>query len=141
MSQFLDRLTFFKKYEGTFAGDHGITTNEDRQWENAYRQRWVLIAVQYGGKPSFLGEVWYSEASAPVGPFLHAVKIATHDHYSFYNPTQHPFFDEDGGRRIYFEGTYASTFSGRKDRTPHYDYNQILYRLDLSDPRLKGAQQ
>ena len=40
MSQFLDRLTFFKKYEGTFAGDHGITTNEDRQWENAYRQRW-----------------------------------------------------------------------------------------------------
>ncbi len=40
MSHFLDRLTFFKKYEGTFAEGHGVTTKEDRQWENAYRQRW-----------------------------------------------------------------------------------------------------
>jgi nitrate reductase alpha subunit len=40
MSQFLDRLTFFKKYAGTFSDGHGITTTEDRQWENAYRQRW-----------------------------------------------------------------------------------------------------
>ncbi len=40
MSQFLDRLTFFKKYEGSFSEGHGITTVEDRQWENAYRQRW-----------------------------------------------------------------------------------------------------
>ena len=40
MSQFLDRLTFFKKYDGTFSNGHGITTTEDRQWENAYRQRW-----------------------------------------------------------------------------------------------------
>ena len=40
MSQFLDRLTFFKKYDGTFAEGHGINTVEDRQWENAYRQRW-----------------------------------------------------------------------------------------------------
>jgi len=40
MSQFLDRLTFFKKNTGTFAGGHGVTTREDRKWENAYRQRW-----------------------------------------------------------------------------------------------------
>ncbi|MBN9555660.1 MAG: nitrate reductase subunit alpha, partial [Alphaproteobacteria bacterium] len=40
MSQFLDRLTFFKKYDGTFSSGHGVTTTEDRQWENAYRQRW-----------------------------------------------------------------------------------------------------
>ena len=40
MSQFLDRLTFFKKYDGTFSDGHGVTTTEDRQWENAYRQRW-----------------------------------------------------------------------------------------------------
>ena len=37
---------------------------------------------------------------------------------------------------IYFEGTYASTFSGNPVRTPLYDYNQIMYRLDLDDPRL-----
>ena len=108
---------------------------------NAYRQRWVLIAVQTGGKPSFLGEVWYAEAQAPTGPWRRAVKILTHDRYSFYNPVQHEFFDEDGGRRIYFEGTYTSTFSGNEQRTPHYDYNQMLYRLDLSDPRLKAAQE
>ena len=101
----------------------------------------MLIAVQHSGKPSFLGEVWYSEAAAPTGPWTRAVRIITHDHYSFYNPTQHPFFDEDGGRLIYFEGTYSHTFSGRVQRTPHYDYNQILYRLDLADPRLKAAQQ
>ena len=117
-----------------------ITLHEGSVCWNTYRQRWVLIAVQHGGKQSFLGEVWYSEAAAPTGPFTHAVKILTHDRYSFYNPAQHPFFDEDGGRRIYFEGTYSFTFSGRKDRTPHYDYNQILYRLDLSDPRLRDAQ-
>ncbi|MBS0274698.1 MAG: nitrate reductase subunit alpha [Proteobacteria bacterium] len=40
MSQFLDRLTFFKKYDGTFSGGHGTTTTEDRDWENGYRQRW-----------------------------------------------------------------------------------------------------
>jgi len=118
-----------------------IELHEGSVYWNAYRQRWVLIAVQHGGKPSFLGEVWYAESAAPTGPWTRAVKIVTHDQYSFYNPTQHPFFDEDGGRKIYFEGTYSFTFSGRKDRTPHYDYNQILYRLDLSDPRLKAAQE
>ena len=108
---------------------------------NEFRKRWVLIAVQHGGKQSFLGEVWYAESVAPTGPWKRAVKIVTHDRYSFYNPAQHAFFDEDGGRKIYFEGTYSHTFSGRENRTPHYDYNQILYRLDLADPRLKGAQE
>ena len=40
MSNFLDRLTFFKKNVGTFSGGHGITTKEDRGWEDAYRKRW-----------------------------------------------------------------------------------------------------
>ena len=40
MSHFLDRLTFFRKYEGSFADGHGQTTHENRDWENAYRQRW-----------------------------------------------------------------------------------------------------
>ncbi len=40
MSHFLDRLTFFRKYEGEYAGGHGVTTHENREWENAYRQRW-----------------------------------------------------------------------------------------------------
>jgi len=113
-----------------------VTLHEGSVRWNAFRKCWVLIAVQHGGKPSFLGEVWYAESTAPTGPWKRAVRIVTHARYSFYTPAQHAFFDEDGGRFIYFEGTYSHTFSGRDDRTPRYDYNQILYRLDLADERL-----
>jgi hypothetical protein len=102
---------------------------------NEYRQRWVLIAVQSQGT-SYLGEVWYAEADTPIGPWVYARKIVTHDKYSFYNPKQHPYFDKDKGRTIFFEGTYTHTFSGNQEKTPRYDYNQILYKLDLDDPRL-----
>jgi nitrate reductase alpha subunit len=40
MSHFLDRLTFLKKNVGTFSNGHGVTTNEDRSWEDGYRGRW-----------------------------------------------------------------------------------------------------
>ena len=40
MSHFLDRLQFFKKKTGEFSEGHGETTNESREWENSYRQRW-----------------------------------------------------------------------------------------------------
>lgn len=53
-----------------------------------------------------------------------------------YWPAQHPFFDQDGGRKIYFEGTYTTTFSGNPVTTPRYEYNQLMYRLSLDDPRL-----
>jgi nitrate reductase alpha subunit len=40
VSHFLDRLTFFNKVNEPFADGHGITTSEDRSWEDAYRKRW-----------------------------------------------------------------------------------------------------
>ena len=40
MSHFLDRLMFLDKKTGTFADGHGITTDDDRSWEEAYRKRW-----------------------------------------------------------------------------------------------------
>lgn len=40
MSQFLDRLRFFKTKKQDFANGHGVTTNEDRGWEDGYRRRW-----------------------------------------------------------------------------------------------------
>jgi hypothetical protein len=104
---------------------------------NAYRKRWIMIGVQSLGS-SALGEIWYAEAEQMVGPWQHACRIVTHDRYSFYNPTQHPFFDQEGGRFIFFEGTYTKTFSGNDHPTPLYDYNQIMYKLDLADPRLHG---
>ena len=106
---------------------------------NVYRQRWILVAHEVMGEPSNLGEVWYSESRQPEGPFRLAVRIATHQRYSFYNVTQHPFFDEQDGRVVYFEGTFTKMFSRTQVPTPWYDYNQILYRLDLGDERLRGA--
>ncbi len=104
---------------------------------NAYRKRWIGIFVQQLGKPSYLGEVWYAEADTPVGPWAYVRRIVTHNKYSFYNPKQHPFFDQKAGRVIYFEGTYSHTFSGSPEAaTPRYDYNQIMYRLNLGDSRL-----
>jgi len=104
---------------------------------NSYRQRWISIFVQQFGQSSFLGEVWYAEADTPVGPWAYAKKIVTHNKYSFYNPKQHTFFDKEGGRKIFFEGTYTFTFSGSlENATPRYDYNQIMYRLNLDDNRL-----
>jgi hypothetical protein len=108
---------------------------------NDYRRKYVMIASEAGGATG-LGEVWFAEADHPEGPWTVARKIITHankkdDAHDFYNPTQHPFFDQNGGRIIYLEGSYANTFSGNPRNTPRYEYNQIMYRLDLSDPRLR----
>lgn len=102
---------------------------------NEHRQRWVMIMLESWGQ-SMLGEIWFAEADTPTGPWLYARKIVTHDKYSFYNPKQHPMFDRENGRVIFFEGTYTHTFSGNTEQTPRYDYNQIMYRLDLADERL-----
>lgn len=102
---------------------------------NEYRKRWIMIGEQIGGT-SLLGEIWFAEAVQLAGPWEWARKIVTHNRYSFYNPTQHPYFDQEGGRIIYFEGTYTESFTDAPVATPYYEYNQIMYRLDLSDPRL-----
>ena len=104
---------------------------------NARRKRWIGIFGRKGGAKSLLGEIDYAEADAPTGPFRRAVPIIEHDDYTFYNPVHHAFLD--AGNAIYLEGTYTTTFSGAKVKTPRYDYNQILYRLDLDDPRLGFA--
>lgn len=103
---------------------------------NAYRKRWVCVFVEIGGTTSMLGEMWYAEAPTPLGPWVECRKVATHDHQTFYNPLQHPYFARENGRIIYFEGTFCNTFSGNPYQTPRYDYNQMMYRLDLSDARL-----
>ena len=41
MSHFLDRLTHFSQPREGFAEGHGVTTGEDRTWEDAYRNRWA----------------------------------------------------------------------------------------------------
>ena len=40
MSHFLDRLNFLNQTTETYSNQHGSVTNENRDWENAYRSRW-----------------------------------------------------------------------------------------------------
>lgn len=105
---------------------------------NEHRDRWILVAGEIGGS-SHLGEVWYAEADSPTGPFTVAVKIVTHDRYSFYNVCHHEFLDRDGGRTIHFEGTFSREFSGNPRAVPRADYNQVLHRLDLDAEALAPA--
>jgi hypothetical protein len=105
-----------------------------------WRKRWVTVFVQLFGQPSAFGEVWYAEADAPTGPWGKAVKILSHSNYTFYNPQLHGEFSKADSPILLFEGTYTQQFADRPQPTPRYDYNQILYRLDLDDPRLKPAQ-
>lgn len=96
---------------------------------NEFRKRWVMIG--------WVGtrDIYYSEALSPTGPWEYARRVVAHKAYTFYNPVHHGWADD--GKWIYFEATYTAAFSAAKEKTPRYDYNQIMYRLDLTDPRLK----
>lgn len=102
---------------------------------NGHRQCYTMVVSQLMGT-SMLGELWYLEADRPEGPWVKAVKVLTHHNYTFYNPLQHPELAPDD-QFLYFEGTYTKTFSTAEVATPYYDYNQVMYRIDVDDPRLK----
>jgi hypothetical protein len=108
---------------------------------NTWRKRWVAVFMQAHGKPSAFGELWYAEADAPTGPWGKAVKVLSHDNYTFYNPRLHPELTPLNSSVLLFEGTYTTSFADRPPPTPRYDYNQILYRLDLDDPALAPARE
>ena len=59
---------------------------------NSLRKRWVTVFMQAFGKPSAFGELWYAEAESPTGPWGQAVKVLSHENYTFYNPRLHPEF-------------------------------------------------
>jgi hypothetical protein len=107
---------------------------------NDSRERWVTVFMESFGEPSTFGEVWYAEADQPTGPWGPAVKVLTHDNYTFYNPRLHLEFTPEDSRILLFEGTYTAQFTRDASPTARYDYNQMLYRLDLDDPALAPAQ-
>lgn len=130
------------KPQKTLAGPDGSTVKPHSgsiAW-NPWRKRWVTVFMEAFGKPSAFGELWYAEAPEPTGPWGQAVKVLSHENYTFYNPRIHPEFTPGDSPVLLFEGTYTMTFANRPRPTPRYEYNQILYRLDLDDPRLKPAQ-
>lgn len=109
---------------------------------------WTDEEIEAAELEAGLGEIWYAEADSPTGPWSDARRIVTHPEYSFYNPAYHHFFDDEANSRIYFEATYTQFFSETcpnndvdcADATKLYDYNQILYRLDLEDPAITSLQ-
>jgi hypothetical protein len=82
---------------------------------NDYTQSWVNVFGQRGGD-TLVGEIWVSTAASPEGPWIAARKIATHamekNNNDFYNPVQHYELNQEGGRYVYFSGTFVNTFSG-----------------------------
>jgi hypothetical protein len=107
---------------------------------NAHRQRWVTVFMQHFGKASPFGELWYAEANDPLGEWGSCVQILTHDNYTFYNPRIQTEITPADADFLLFEATYTQEFANKPMPTPRYDYNQMLYRLNLNDPRLKPAQ-
>jgi hypothetical protein len=105
----------------------------DLAW-HPWSRRWLLLFTRKGGDSSYLGEIWLASAPSPTGPWTEARKVATHDHYTFYNPILHAEAFRDDSPLIHFEGTYVTTFSGHREPTPRWDYNQVLYQVDLSTP-------
>lgn len=102
------------------------------------RRRWVAVITGRGEGPAPLSDVWYAEADSPLGPWGPAVRVLSHDDYSFYNPRLLTEL-EAGPNVLLFEGTYSATFAAGAEPTPRYDYNQIVYRLDLDDACLAPA--
>ncbi|CAN8097320.1 unnamed protein product [Discula destructiva] len=111
---------------------------------NPYLKLWVNIIQQKMGD-TVAGEIWFSTANAPEGPWKFARKVTTHhmsrdnytcNHNDLYNPVQHYELMREGGRIVYFSGTLVNTFSGNQWPTPYYNYNNLMYRLDLKDRRL-----
>jgi len=122
------------------AGDgHAVKPHTGSMAWNGFRQRWVTVFMEAFGKPSAFGELYYAESKSPFGPWGKAVKVLTHDHYTFYNPRLHSEFTDPDSPILIFEGTYTMQFSQNQRPTPRYDYNQILYRLDLDDPALNAG--
>ncbi|KAJ3430280.1 hypothetical protein M0812_23282 [Anaeramoeba flamelloides] len=103
-------------------------------WNN-YKKKYISIIQQLNGT-SFLGEIFYLDSNSFHGPWKNPIKIITHNKYSFYNVFHHHRLDKEKGKIIFIEGTFANTFSQTKHPVPKYNYNQIMYQLDLSDKRL-----
>ncbi|GMV24274.1 MAG: hypothetical protein AMXMBFR58_03050 [Phycisphaerae bacterium] len=117
----------------------GVIGHAGSVFWNEYLGSWLMVVQELFGATSVAGEIWLAKAPSLTGPWRDAVKIVTHDDYSFYNVKHHPYFDQEGGRVVYLEGTYTMAFSGTKVPTPRYDYNQVMYRVDLADARLGWA--
>lgn len=100
------------------------------------RKEWIAIFNRKFGSSPF-GEVWCAWAPSPWGPWQRATMILAHDNYTFYNPRVYGDLGPGDDPHVFFEGTYSAEFASQPAKTPRYDYNQVLYRLNLDHPGLR----
>jgi hypothetical protein len=62
------RLLFFKKYKDKFADGYGVTTDENRAWEDNYRSRWQSEPYRVFRRLLILEGWSHDEALTPVFP-------------------------------------------------------------------------
>lgn len=105
-----------------------------------WRRRWVAIFMEKFGRPSTFGEIWYAQSESPMGPWGPAVKVVSQENYTFYNPRIHPEFTGADSRVLVFEATFTRQFADKPIPVARYDYNQVLYRLDLDDVAVEAGQ-
>lgn len=85
-------------------------------------------------KPSFDGEIYYAESAELTSGWSNATLVITHAQsgMSCYNPLQLPMYDDDSKGRIYITCTFVNSFSGVVHKQPRYDYNNVVFALDLA---------
>jgi len=114
-------------------GNGTVAAHDGSIMWSGQRKKWVTVFMENFGKPSVFGEVWYAESDSPFEGWGRAVKILTHDNYTFYNVVMHPELAPPDADFLLFEGTYTMQFADHPAPTPRWDYNQVLYRLDFKD--------
>ncbi len=97
--------------------------------------RWVMIVSEIGGT-SFLGEVWLGHGRLTTAALGLRPQGRHPRQLHVLQPQATSRCWTRRGKRIFFEAAYTHTFSDNKDATPRYDYNQVMYQLDLSIPEL-----
>lgn len=121
-----------------------IHQHHSLQW-NPYRQRYAGLftcRLASESRPAStegiqgLNQTWYGEADTLLGPWAYLEKVVDVGDYAYYNPLYNPYFHEQGGRILFFEGTYTRFMDATAPMRPRDNYNQVVHRLDLDDPRV-----
>ena len=121
VGRFLIGVSYFFGWCGVDNSEHGLAP-VDMTWLESLSEKCVNFSKV--GQQKCVN--FYNQL------FLHA----THGNYSFCNPKQHSMLAADGRRRIFFEGTYTSGFTGNYQQTAGCEYHQISYKWNLFDVRL-----
>ena len=94
---------------------------------------WMVVNNNGTGS---LGDIYAAVGDTPLGPWVYAQRVVNFPRMSFYNPSEDWFFNQHRSRIVFFEATYCNMFSSSRTPTPRYNYNQLMYSLNLADTRL-----